>query len=83
MDNRMIRTRKRLFTQAELAASLGCSTGTVKRLERSFLTDRQRAYLNAVGYSVGYYPKRNKLSVCTTATKSPDTSGLQDEGTDG
>lgn len=58
MVNRMTRKRKRLYTQDELATLLGCTRSTIARLERSFLTDRQRAYLNAVGYCVGYYPAR-------------------------
>ncbi len=58
MDNRMTRRRRSLYTQAELAALLSCSTGTVKRLERSFLSARQRSYLAAIGYEVGYYPRR-------------------------
>ena len=58
MDNRLTRRRRSLFTQAQLATLLGCSTGTVKNMERSFLTDRQRDYLNAVGYSIAFYPRR-------------------------
>ena len=54
----MTRRRRVLYTQAALADVLGCSTGTIKRLERRFLTPRQRAYLDAVGYEIGYYPKR-------------------------
>jgi len=58
MDNRLTRRRRSLFTQSQLATLLGCSTGTVKNMERSFLTDRQRDYLNAVGYSIAFYPRR-------------------------
>lgn len=58
MDNRMIRRRKALYTQRALADLLDCSVDTVARLEASFLTGRQRAYLEAVGYCVGYYPRR-------------------------
>ena len=58
MDNRMTRRRRTLYTQDQLAALLGCTRATVARLERSFLTKRQRSYLDAVGYTVGYYPIR-------------------------
>ena len=54
----MHRKTKRTHTRAQLAALLGCSVWTVDRLRRSFLTDRQRAYLNAAGYCAAFHPKR-------------------------
>lgn len=70
MDRRqhpMHRKLKRTHTRAQLAALLGCSVWTVDRLRRSFLTDRQRAYLNAAGYSAAFYPMRKDSPVPTPA----------------
>ena len=56
---RAARSRKRQYTQQELADLIGVSRYTVMRLERSFLTPLQRAYLKASGYGIGLYPNRN------------------------
>lgn len=48
-----------MFTREQLAQRVGFSASTIKRMERSgFLTPKQRAYLDAVGYNVGFYPRR-------------------------
>lgn len=60
MDNRMIRRRKALYSQQEVAGLMGVSVGTVSRLEESFLSPEQRAYLNVVGYEIGFYPRRKR-----------------------
>jgi AraC-like DNA-binding protein len=54
----MHRRCKALYTRQQIADRLGCSIGTVSRLQRSFLTPRQRAYLNAVGYVASFHPRR-------------------------
>lgn len=51
------RARARQYTQQEAAELLGVSRSTVHRMERRFLTPLQRAYLNLIGYEVGYYPR--------------------------
>ena len=58
MDQRMTRKRKRLFTLQQVADRIGCHVSTVSRMEQNFLTDKQRAYLDTVGYCIGYYPRR-------------------------
>lgn len=60
MDNRMTRRRIALYTQQEAADATGLPLATIAALERSFLTDAQRAYLELVGYCVGYYPRKNR-----------------------
>lgn len=60
MTKRLLNKRKRLYTQHQLAALLGCSPTTIVAMEKSFLTKRQRAYLDACGYTVGFYPLRKE-----------------------
>ena len=83
IDARVKRKRKRLWTMEALAQELGVSVSALYRLERDPLPHTLRAYLRAVGYHCAFYPLRKEATVCTTATESPDTSGLQDEGTNG
>lgn len=58
MDSRMTRSRKRQYSQVELARILGVSRSTVQRMERQFLTDLQRRYLAAIKYRMTAYPDR-------------------------
>ena len=57
-EHPMHRRSRHLYTNAKLGAMLGCSAATVGRLRRSFLTKRQKAYLNAVGYVAAFHPRR-------------------------
>ena len=57
-EHPMHRRARSLFTNVELADRLGISTATLRRLRLSFLTPRQRAYLNAVGYTAAFHPRR-------------------------
>ena len=58
MNNRMTRRRAALFTVEEYAAVTGLTVEQVEEIERSFLTDAQRAYVEGIQYKVGYYPRR-------------------------
>ena len=57
---RAIRKRKRLFTQAELAARLGVHERTVRALEAKPFSDLFMAYVQEIGYGVILCPQRNK-----------------------
>ena len=72
MDNRMIRRREALYTIAELSAITGIPTSRLRAMERSFLSDAQRAYMNAVGYCMGFYPKRKPKKGKNGASQQPD-----------
>lgn len=99
VDARVKRRRRSLWTVPDLAKYLGVDPSTVHRLEANPVPPLLLRYLSAVGYRLTYHPMRAKerrekgiaipegrrkpLPVCTTATETPGTSGLQDEVTDG
>jgi len=55
---RVIRKRKRLYTQSEIASALGVSVSTIKRIEARPLDPLLTRYLSLVGYNVAFYPVR-------------------------
>ena len=58
LPGRVVRKRKRLFTQQELARELGVHRNTLSALERSPLPPLLVRYLRTVGYNVAFYPVR-------------------------
>ena len=60
ISGRVIRKRKRIGSQAEVAAMLGVSRYTISRLELDPLPPLLLRYLALVGYNVSFYPKSNR-----------------------
>lgn len=54
----VVRKRKRIYTQSEIASQLGVSERTVQRLERCPVPSRVLRYLDLIGYQVAFYPRR-------------------------
>lgn len=62
-SNRMLRKRRALFTDEEMAKECGCSPEEIRALEASFWTVLQTRYTNVIGYRLATYPAKKRVYV--------------------